>query len=276
LEKNIKIREKTMGESKNSYTNTSLTRVVNILLCLSNGYNTSTDIAKYCNYTISTVHRLLNVMKRLNLAVRDPYTHKYYLGTLLAQISSNQTAAHRYLVIHSLQEMKRLSNLTEETINLAIMVQFRYVLLHDIQTKLELRIVEHPVVSGMLFAFGASGKVLLSQVADNEITEVMSKVELPRVTDKSVTDRDTLIAQVKQAREQGYALSYGEKILGAMCISVPIESYEYPAALSILAPEMRIKPRTQEIINELKRSANRISRNMSRSMLKRDKPIRRK
>jgi IclR family transcriptional regulator, KDG regulon repressor len=120
----------------------------------------------------------------------------------------------------------------------------------------------------MLFAAGATGKVLLSQVTDNKIAEVLNRVDLPQVTPRTVTDRNALIAQLKQIRRQGYCISCGEKIPGAMCISVPIEFYEFPVALSILGPEIRIKPRMQEMVNELKRSAGRISDNISRSVLK--------
>jgi DNA-binding IclR family transcriptional regulator len=81
-------------------------------------------------------------MKGLNLAVQDTYNHKYYLGPMLSQLSSNQSAAHRFLVINALQEMGRLSDLTQETINLTLLVQFHYVLLHDIPCKHEMKIIE--------------------------------------------------------------------------------------------------------------------------------------
>jgi IclR family KDG regulon transcriptional repressor len=265
---NIPKIQQNIHEANTSYTNTSLVRVINILLCLSNGLNTSTDIANYCNYSNSTVHRLLNVMKGLNLAIQDTYNHKYYLGPLLSQLISNQTAAHRYLIINAIQEMGRLSDLTEETINLTLLVQYHYVLLHAVPCKHELRIIENNRVYGILFAAGATGKVLLSQLVDEEIKEFLNKIKLPEVTEKSVTDKRVLMAQLNDIRQQGYAVSCGEKISGAMCISAPLLNYEFPAALSVLGPEIRLKPKAADIVVELKHSVRCISDNIDRVFLK--------
>jgi IclR family transcriptional regulator, KDG regulon repressor len=262
------LQENVQDKGNVSYTNTSLVRVINILLCLSNGLNTLTDIANYCNYSTSTVHRLLNVMKRTNLAVQDTFNHKFYLGPLLSQLISNQTAAHRYLIINALQEMGRISDLTEETINLTILDQFHYILLHDIPCKHDLKIIESNRIYGVLFAAGATGKVLLSQLEDKEIREFLNKIDLPEVTEKSVIDKNTLLAQLNTIRHQGYAVSCGEKIPGAMCISATISGYEFPAAISILGPEIRLKSREADLVQELKQSANRIIEKIGRSFIK--------
>jgi DNA-binding IclR family transcriptional regulator len=262
------IQESVRGKGKVAYTNTSLVRVINILLCLSNGLNTLTDIANYCNYSTSTVHRLLNVMNRTNLAVQDTFNHRFYLGPLLSQLLSNQTSAHRFLVVSALQEMGHLSDLTEETINLTILDQFHYVLLHDIPCKHDLKIIESNRTYGVLFAAGATGKVLLSQLRDKEIREFINKIDLPEVTEKSVIDKNVLLAQLNTIRNQGYAISYGEKIPGAMCISATVSGYEFPAALSVLGPESRIKSRETELIQEIKNSVKRIVDKIGRSFLR--------
>ena len=79
------------------------------------------------------------------------------------------------------------------------------------------------------------------------------------MTGNNVTDRKVLIAQLKVIKRQGYAVSYGERIAGAMCISAPIKHYSYPVALSVLGPENRLKPRAAEIKEELVTSAARIT-----------------
>jgi IclR family KDG regulon transcriptional repressor len=268
MKKQQNIPKKREYSKKNTryYSNASLERVSNILLCLSDGFTTGTDIARKCNYSTSTVHRLLNVMKKLKLASRDSFTHKYYLGPLLVQISYNQAEAHRYLVINALQEMIRLSELTKETINLNIMIQFHPILLHSIASRYELRIVGHDQAFRGLFAMGATGKVLFSQLADDIMYEALRKIEMPHITNKSITDPNVLLPQLLSIRRQGYAVSYGERVPGAMCICAPVENYKFPTALSILAPEMRLKPRKEEIIREIKISTARISKNISHDL----------
>jgi DNA-binding IclR family transcriptional regulator len=259
---NPNIRDYKHARNQETYTNASLVRATNILLCLSNGINANTEIAKYCKYSTSTVHRLLSVMKNLNWVIQDGINHKYYLGPVIHQLISNQSGAHRYLLIHALQEMGRLSNFSEETINLSILVQLRSVLLHAIPSKQELIITEMDSGYGMLFAVGATARVLLSQLEEEEISEVVGKVDLPKLTGKSITDRNLLMAQLKDIKAKGYGVSYGERIVGAMCISAAIKNYSQPAALSILGPESRLKPRMEEIKEELMASASRISKSI--------------
>ena len=252
-------------KGKESYTNNSLIRAANILLCLSNDISTNTEIAKYCKYSTSTVHRLLNVLKNLNWVVQDPVNHKYYLGPMVNQLTSDQNNAHRLLLLNALQEMGHLSNFSGETINLSIMVQLRSILLHAIQSQQELRITDTNSVYGTFFAVGATSKALLSQLDDEEIKEVLRKIDLAKVTGNNITDRNALLTQLRDIRRRQYAVSYGERIAGAMCVSAPVKQYTYPVALSILGPEIRLKPRAKEIIEELTASASRISNSISRA-----------
>lgn len=257
------IRDMKAENNGKSYTNTSLIRATNILLCLSNGINTNTEIAKYCKYSTSTVHRLLNAMQNLNWVVQDGINHRYYLGPVANQLISNQGNAHRYLLVNALQEMGHLSNFSGETISLNILVQLRSVLLHFIPSDQELKIVEDDSGQVTPFAVGATAKVLLSQLNEKEIGEALTKVDLKKLMGKRVVSRDLLATQIGDIKQKGYGISFGERIAGAMCISTAVTGYSHPVALSILGPENRIKPRAKAITEELIASARRISRSIT-------------
>jgi IclR family KDG regulon transcriptional repressor len=243
----------------NVYSNNSLIRATNILLCVSNGIDTNTEIAKHCKYSTSTVHRLLNVLKNLNWLVQDSISNKYYLGPIADQLTSDYSSRHRYLLVNALHEMGYLSNLSGETINLSILVGLRSVLLHGIPSKQELKVTEADSGYGMLFAVGATGKALLAQLSEEETREVMNKVDLARVTGNKITNKNELISQLKTIKRQGYAVSYGERIAEAVCVSAIVKNYSHPVALSVLGPESRLKPKLKEIKEELMASAGRIS-----------------
>ena len=260
--KNPNLRKYTTQPSNSTAVSTSLHRAANILSCLSNDINTTTDIASYCKYSTSTVHRLLQTMKELNWAIQDDNNRKYYLGPLLTQLSSNHIAAHKYLIMHALREMIYLSNTTGETVNLSIMVQLHYILLHDIPSQHDLRITEESKRLGPLF-IGATAKVLLSQLSDEELRTTMRHIKFDYVTENTVTDKNILMAQIKGVRQQGYCVTYGERIPGAVCISAPINNYICPATLSIVGPENRLRARVNGVIEELKASASRISKDIA-------------
>ncbi|MBN1161646.1 MAG: IclR family transcriptional regulator [Dehalococcoidales bacterium] len=225
---------------------------------MSNGVNTVTDIAKYCEYSTSTVHRLLQTLKELNWAVQDGNNHQYYLGSLVTQLASNQIVAHRYLIMQSLREMMRMSNITGETVNLAVMLQLHYVLLHEVASEHALRITEASKLLGQIY-IGATAKVLLSQLPDAELKRTLRNIKFNQVTETTITDKELLMEQLMECRQRGYCVTYGERIPGAACISAPIKNYMCPASLSIVGPVSRLRARINEVIEELKESAGRIS-----------------
>lgn len=232
--------------------------------CLSNDINTVTDIASYCNYSPSTVHRLLRSLKELNWAIQDENNHRYYLGPLVTQLSSNQMAAHRYLIMQSLREMTRMSDITEETVNLGVMVQLHHILLHEIPSKHDLRINTESKRLGPLY-IGATAKVLLSQLDDEEMKTTLKHLVFTHVTQNTITDKDRLMDQLMETRRQGYCVTYGERIPGAVCISAPIKNYLSPASLSIVGLGDRIGPKVKDFIEELKNSVGNISRDIARA-----------
>jgi len=263
-EKNSDRRKYITNSRKSATVSTSLHRATDILSCLSNGINTITDIAEYCNYSTSTVHRLLQDLKELNWAIQDGNNHNYYLGPLITHLSSNQIISHRYLIMQALREMIRLAGTTEETVNLAVMIQLHYTLIHEIASKHDLRITEESKRLGPLY-IGATAKVLLSQLGDEELRTTLKHIRFDQVTEKTVTDKQLLMTQLKECREKGYCVTYGERIPGAICISAPIKNYICPASLSIVGPENRLKLRVNEVVEELKASVKRVSGNIAES-----------
>ena len=250
------------GNSDSAAENKSIIRAAKIIACLGSGLTTVTDIAAQCKYSTSTVHRFLQTMKELDWAAQDAVNHRYYLGPFFTEVSSNQLANHRYLVVHALEEMTRLTDISAETVNIAIMVQLHYVLLHHIASKLSLKVTEIDHENTPAPFTGATGKVLLAQLSDKEISENLRKVNLAHVTAGNVTDKNEFTNQLAEIRQRGYAVSCGERIAGVICIAAPIGNYTFPAALSVLGPAQRMEPRLAELTEELIASAKRISDNI--------------
>jgi len=249
----------TGGSTANS---TSLRRATDILNCLSHDINTITDVADYLGYSTSTVHRLLQNLNTLGWVIQDKNNHKYYLGPMVNQLSSNQISAHKYLIMHAGREMTHLSTITGETISLAIMFKFHHMLLHEISSKYELKINEESKILNPIY-IGATAKMLLSQLADKEIKAVLKHVKDDLIIGKSANIQLELATQIEGIRQQGYCITCGERIPGALCISAPIINYICPATLNILGPEDRLKPNVSNYIKELQTSTGRISEDIA-------------
>jgi DNA-binding IclR family transcriptional regulator len=201
-------------------------------------------------------------MNTLGWVIQEKTNHKYYLGPMVNQLSSNQIAAHKYLIMHAIREMTHLSAITGETISLAVMVQLHHMLLHEISSTYGLKITEESQMASPMYV-GATAKMLLSQLADKELKAALKHVKDDQTVGKSANNQSGLAALIEGIRQQGYCVTCGERIPGALCISAPINNYICPATLNILGPEDRLKPNVSHYIKELQTSTSRISEDIA-------------
>jgi IclR family KDG regulon transcriptional repressor len=239
----------------------SVHRAVNILMCLSNGTNTLTGITTITRLTKPTVYRILKTLEELHMAAYDPIGRRYYLGPLITKLASNPKTNHYDLITCALEEIKRLWDLTGENVELNIMVGNQYDRLYEIMGKHKLKVYEGADPVGPVFV-GSAAKVLLSQLDDRQLKLVLKNINIKQVTEYSVTDKNLLLTQIRETRQKGYAISYGERIAGALCISAPVKNYFWPLALSLVAPESRLTPIVADVIKKVMSSAERITENI--------------
>jgi DNA-binding IclR family transcriptional regulator len=200
-------------------------------------------------------------MEELHLVTQDAITRHYYLGPLINQIASNPQSNHHYLITSALEELRYLWDFSGETVELNIMVGLQYIRLHEIQSKFDLKVVQGPDPVGPIYV-GATAKVLLSQLNEEDLQIAMRNIDIRSVTEHSVTDKRELKKQIAQIRKQGYSISHGERISGALCISAPVYNYFWPVALSLIGPESRLQPQLEETIEKVKASASQVSENI--------------
>jgi IclR family transcriptional regulator, KDG regulon repressor len=245
----------------------SVSRASNILSSLSDGTSTVTEIANRCELDKSTASRLLKALEQSNLVIQDPISHRYYLGTLIVKIASSLTIAHSHLVHQTVDTLKRLSEVSEETALLSILVGIQYVHLNEVVSKHEMKItlseitgIIWPPIKGVM---GATFKVLLSQLDEKSLKAVFKKSSNGGQLQDSIIEEKVILEQLQQIRKQGYYLSFGEKYIGEMGLAAPIKNYMLPAALTIVGPELRLKPKVDSLVKDLKTSAEKISHELA-------------
>lgn len=260
---NFTLRNTTSDSDQKSKAIRSVYRAVDILVCLSNGINTLTDITNQTKLTKPTVYRLLKTLEELRTVTQDPVTHHYYLGPLIQKIASNPETNHHYLITCALAELRQLWESSGENVELNIMVGLQYLRIYEIPSRYELKVVSGPDPVGPIFV-GATARVLLSQLDDAELKAALKNIRISHVTEHSVTDKKELIAHAKAIRKRGYAVSHGERIDGALCISAPVKGYFWPVALSVVGPEVRFHPRVEKYLKEIMASSSRITDNITK------------
>jgi IclR family transcriptional regulator, KDG regulon repressor len=240
----------------------SISRAAKILSCLSDGKTSVTEIAQYCELSKSTVSRLLKALEQSGLAIRDPIHRKYFPGYLLNHLLANPKTTHLNLITLSIGEMNNLSKICGETVFLDILVGIRNIRLHMIPSIYNIRVYDDNYDLDSLNFQGAAIKALLSQLDLRELALVMNYLKFENTARDSASGKKEILLQLNRIREQGYAVSRGERIAGAFAISAPIQGYHLPATLTVIGIESRIEPKVVDLLPEIITGANRISSNL--------------
>lgn len=244
----------------------SITKSAEILKNLSSGVDRISDLSNHLHISKSTVHRLLKTLEKSKFVMQDPITRRYYLGPLIMVLASSPIIAHQNLIACSFEEMKFLRDLTKETVTLQVRIGLERICLEELQS---FENIKYTTGKGFVTEIytGSAGKVLLSELEDNELQLLIKHIRFVPVGPNTITDKRFFLRELKKVREQGYATSFGERVPGGSSISVPIKNYICPVALNVLGPDNRFSlAAMMDTLKEIRQSALRISKKFTRPL----------
>jgi DNA-binding IclR family transcriptional regulator len=240
----------------------SIVRAAYILQALSNGNSRIGKISESVKLSKGTTHRLLVTLAKVGFVFQDPLTQGYHLGPGLLQLFSDPILSHNSLTSCAFEEMTYLKDLTSETVLLDLRAGLQKVCIEKIDSPENLKYTNEKGFAAPLYV-GGGGKVLLSELKDDEINIIFNQINFVPITANTIIDPDQLWTEIKKVRQQGYATSFGERVPGSSCVSVPVKNYVTPVALSILGPASRFTPkRIMKTVEKLKQGAGKISENL--------------
>jgi DNA-binding IclR family transcriptional regulator len=112
---------------------------------------------------------------------------------------------------------------------------------------------------------GASPKILLAYLPEEERERILSEMKLEPFTDLTITNIEQLRQQLDQIREQGYVVDKGDFEAGVYAFGAPLFDYRgiIVAGISLTIPANRFNlNRQEEIINLVVLAAKQISQNL--------------
>ncbi|MCL5046343.1 MAG: IclR family transcriptional regulator [Actinobacteria bacterium] len=215
----------------------SVHRAIGILNCFSWDKRELglTEIATLIGLPKSTTSRILQTLTTSGLLQRDAESGRYRLGFRLFCLGSIVKDSMELRTI-AIPTMVALRDKSRETVNLYLREGTRRVCIHQVESLLGVR---HMVRIGEQLPLwaGASGKVLLAHMDESGRERVFQ--EALAVSANFRPDR--LTAQLEDIKRQGYAVSHGERELGASAVAAPIWNADrhVEAAVTISGPTAR-------------------------------------
>ncbi|MFI6043803.1 IclR family transcriptional regulator [Nocardia sp. NPDC051321] len=218
-----------------------------------------TEIATELGITKAAVHRILTALRNRDLIALDPSTRRYALGHAAIGLG-RAYLARTDLRVMAAPELRRLAGATRETATLSIRRGDTRMYVDQVVPDQELRMEVAAGVPYPLYA-GSSSKVILAFLRKEEIDGYLSRHELTPFTDATITSVRKLRTELNAIKKRGYAVSLGERQIGAASVAAPVLDHDggVVAAISVCGPLSRFEPRLAEFVPTLLKAAGAIS-----------------
>ncbi|MFA1610844.1 IclR family transcriptional regulator [Halobellus rubicundus] len=223
------------------------------------------EVAAHLDRPTSTVYDHLQTLEREEYLVKEDET--YYVGTRFLQLG-NQARSRQKVFTVARSVIDELAETTGEHANLMIEEHGLGVFLYKARGSDAVQLDTH---AGMRVPLQttALGKSIMAFRPTEEVESILDRHGLPAVTERTVTDREELFAELERVRDRGYAFDDEERVKGMRCVAAPItdQNGRALAAVSVSEPKSRMRDDefADEIIEQILRSANVIEVNLTYS-----------
>lgn len=178
----------------------------------------ATGLAERLDMPVSTAYDYLTTLEGLEYVVhRDG---AYYPSMRFLKVGAERRSKLK-VYRSAASELERLTERTGELASLMIEE-------HDLGVVLSLeegeRAIEPHNFPGIRMPLHttALGKAILAHLPAERRSEILDRYGDTKLTERTITDRETLESQLDRVAERGYAVDRGELIVGVICVATPI------------------------------------------------------
>ncbi len=218
------------------------------------------EIAKRLGTSKSGIHRLLQTLAEVEVVSSDQESQKYFLTFKLLDVGSK--AVENMGVVRVADEhMRRINEITSETVHLGVLEGNSIVYVHKIDSKYTLRMASRIGKSAPAYCT-ALGKVLTAWLPEAEREAIIRSIEYTPLTPHTITTPDAFRERLELVRRNGYAEDREENEEGICCFAVPVFTYggEVVAGMSVSLPVFRFDPeKKQALLDEIRKHGRAIS-----------------
>lgn len=181
---------------------------------------TLTDLSRQTGLPRPTVYRLLHTLIDSEFVEYDPDTRTYTLGPRLIEFGLRHLAKLDIRKL-ALPLMRRLRDLTQETVALSVVVGHERQYVEQLESPQEVRQTIELGRRVPLHA-GGSGKAILAFFSEGRLEKYLTTVPIVALTPHTILDQNKLREELRRIRELGYAWSVQERQTGAATVAAPV------------------------------------------------------
>jgi IclR family transcriptional regulator, acetate operon repressor len=215
----------------------AVVRALRLLECLAAARRSKlTALAQEMGLSVSTCHRLLTTLQAQGFVRFEKKSACWEVGHRALAVGANFANA-RDLVALAHPFMLRAAGETRAIVNLGATAGADCIFLHRVDPAIQAGASVAGV--GAIPAHCSSiGKAILASFHESEVRELIRGEGLSSRTEKSITNRRQLLADLRTSERRGFALDDQENTVGLRCVAAPIyNEFRRPvAAISLAAP----------------------------------------
>lgn len=244
----------------------SVKKSLQVLKCFGNwksGYSLA-ELTKKCGMNKSNVLRILSTLESEQMLQYDKENAEYRLGSWFLSIASGfdwsdlKTRTQNYL-----QDAAQQSRLI---VHFTVLAGDELIVLNRVYPPASTALALASQIGGSvpMHCTGA-GKIIMAYAPDATQERLLSLCKFEKYTDKTITDKTRLMAEIQQVRKQGYALNNGEHEEYLHCLTRPVFYADGTLAAAVSLSGLREAfegEKGKEIDNLSKKLASDISRSL--------------
>lgn len=217
------------------------------------------DASNYLGVASSTAHRLMAMLQYRGFVRQNPTTRAYQPGPALSSIAF-AIMGRMDVRATARPVLERLHHEFAETVHLGRLDGPKVTFVDTIEGTRAVRVGSR--VGRTLPAHTTStGKAMLAQLDVEKLRELYPAEDLEAVTDRSITKRTDLEAELEKVRQRGFAISSEESEDGVCSVAVPVPGVNDALyAVNVSVPAHRMTETLQaEIAESLRQTSKELA-----------------
>lgn len=194
------------------------------------------QLAEQLRLPPATIHRLIRSLVDLGY-VRQESNRQYSLGPRLLRLSAESA---RRIGVWAGPYLTRAVEQLGESVNVAVLEDDQVTYVAQVQPSTTLMRMFTEVGRRTLPHGTAVGKVMLTQLPDEQVRALLTRTGMPRLTEHTLTTPEELLDNLRLTRDRGYATDEEEQELGVRCVAVLVPGAPRKMALSMSGPSARM------------------------------------
>jgi IclR family transcriptional regulator, KDG regulon repressor len=210
------------------------------------GSATLGELTDFIGLDKSSVFRLLATLWKHELVRQDPGSRSYQLGFGIYRLAGSLQGRLSITEV-ARPYLRKIVRETKENAQIAVRSQNLAVFIDRERGSRTLSANMNPGDTEELHCT-AVGKSLICRLSQTELKDILGEGPFVSFTDRTLTDYDALLEDLRLTRERGYAIDNEEYEMHVVCVAAPIYNYDgrAEAAIGISGLRERIGPKVTE------------------------------